>query len=107
MLGITNGTLAKEIDRNPKNIDELVDLRKRVIDALDITGSSLGRALRSRQLAIKPMETLSDFILDAQDAAGVDVLTPSQKEEAFKYYEKYKKASEDSERKILRIRRIK
>lgn len=106
LLGITNGTLAKEIDRNPKNIDELVDLRKRVIDALDITGSSLGRALRSRQLAIKPMETLSDFILDAQDAAGVDVLTPSQKEEAFKDYEKYKKASEDSERKILELEEL-
>jgi hypothetical protein len=106
LLGITNGTLAKEIDRNPKNIDELVDLRKRVIDALDITGSSLGRALRSRQLAIKPMETLSDFILDAQDASGVDVLTPSQKEEAFKDYEKYKKASEDSERKILELEEL-
>lgn len=106
LLGITNGTLAKEIDRNPKNIDELVDLRKRVIDALDITGSSLGRALRSRQLAIKPMETLSDFILDAQDAAGVDVLTPSQKEEAFKDYEKYKKASEESERKILELEEL-
>jgi hypothetical protein len=106
LLGITNGTLAKQIDKNPKNIDELVDLRKRVIDALDITGSSLGRALRSRQLAIKPMETLSDFILDAQDAAGVDVLTPSQKEEAFKDYEKYKKASEDSERKILELEEL-
>jgi hypothetical protein len=106
LLGITNGTLAKEIDRNPKNIDELVDLRKRVIDALDITGSSLGRALRSRQLAIKPMETLSDFILDAQDAAGVDILTPAQKEEAFKDYEKYKKAIEDSERKILELEEL-
>jgi hypothetical protein len=106
MLGITNGTLAKQIDKNPKNIDQLVDLRKRVIDALDITGSSLGRALRTRQLAIKPMETLSDFILDAQDAAGVDVLTPSQKEEAFKDYEKYKKASEDSERKILELEEL-
>jgi hypothetical protein len=106
LLGITNGTLAKQIDKNPKNIDELVDLRKRVIDALDITGSSLGRALRSRQLAIKPMDTLSDFILDAQDAAGVDVLTPSQKEEAFKDYEKYKKASEDSERKILELEEL-
>lgn len=106
LLGITNGTLAKEINKNPKNIDELVDLRKRVIDALDITGSSLGRALRSRQLAIKPMDTLSDFILDAQDAAGVDVLTPAQKEEAFKDYEKYKKASEDSERKILELEEL-
>jgi hypothetical protein len=106
MLGITNGTLAKQIDKNPKNIDQLVDLRKRVIDALDITGSSLGRALRTRQLTIKPMETLSDFILDAQDAAGVDVLTPSQKEEAFKDYEKYKKASEDSERKILELEEL-
>ena len=106
LLGITNGTLAKEINKNPKNIDELVDLRKRVIDALDITGSSLGRALRSRQLSIKPMETLSDYILDAQDAAGVDVLTPAQKEEAFKDYEKYKKASEDSERKILELEEL-
>ena len=106
MLGITNGTLAKQIDKNPKNIDQLVDLRKRVIDALDITGSSLGRALRTRQLSIKPMDTLSDFILDAQDAAGVDVLTPAQKEEAFKDYEKYKKASEDSEIKILELEEL-
>ena len=52
------------------------------------------------------METLSDYILDAQDAAGVDVLTPAQKEQAFKDYEKYSVDYDGVKKRLIDIENI-